>query len=245
MIVEDQPTPAEVLEGYLREMPFLEVVGICRSAFDTLDFLRHQEADLLIMDIELPDLDGIDLVRSLQGNYHYIFVTGYKKYAVKGFEVDAVDYILKPVTFKRLTAAIYKYIRKVRREDILSSDNTHPEGVAADKLEASSKVEYFVVRDNHQYINVSLSDIIYIKGLRDYIQIFLRENNYIHKMYISAAERFLSKEGFLRIHKSYLVNKLYVKKIYPTSVILTNNDKLPLGKNYWPEISHRLKNSTL
>src|SRR3546814_4805628 len=114
VIVEDQPTPAEVLEGYLREMPFLEVVGICRSAFDTLDFLRHQEADLLIMDIELPDLDGIDLVRSLQGNYHYIFVTGYKKYAVKGFEVDAVDYILKPVNFKRLTAAIYKYIRKVK-----------------------------------------------------------------------------------------------------------------------------------
>src|SRR3546814_12972387 len=77
-------------------------------------FRSHQEADLLIMDIELPDLDGIDLVRSLQGNYHYIFVTGYKKYAVKGFEVDAVDYILKPVTFKRLTAAIYKYIRKVK-----------------------------------------------------------------------------------------------------------------------------------
>ena len=218
LIVEDEPLSAEILTGYIRQVPFLELRSVCADAIYAMELLQNEKIDLLFLDIHLPKLKGMEFLESLRNPPRVIIISAYKDYALQAFELNVVDYLLKPIRFSRFLKAVNKLDQQ--------ADNK-PLSPPADTRERT----YFFFSVGKKKVKVFLDEILYIESLREYVRITTRDKNILTKFQLSAIEELLSRNNFIRIHRSFIVAKDKINAFTATDVEI-NNKQIPIGRSY-------------
>lgn len=221
LAIDDEPLALRQLESYLKKVPFLDVMGGCQSAMDAMRVLEEEEIDAIFIDINMPDLNGMEFVKSLQHPPLVVFTTAYQEYAVEGYKVDAVDYLLKPFGMADIMRAA-EHVKE--RYELLHAATASP----VDEDDALFlKTEYKVVR-------VIVTDIIYIEGMAEYLRIYLdgQEKPLITLLSMKKMEERLRNHAFMRIHKSYIINLRHISEINKSRVILDTGASISIGDSY-------------
>ena len=221
LIVDDEPLSQDVLKKFVEETPILHLCGICSDALEALEFLQGQSVDLLFLDINMPRLSGISFARSLEHPPMIIFTTAYAEYAVEGFELAAVDYLMKPIAFDRFLKAVNKAVENKRTREIQNNSN-----YAKTKLED----DFLMIRADKKIYKIEKGHIDYIESIGDYVKIFTREKTIIAAETMKNLEDLLSGHC-IRIHKSYLVATKAIKYIEGNQVRV-RDQMLPIGQKY-------------
>src|SRR5688572_20121794 len=187
--VDDEPLALDLLEDNIKRVPYLQLVKRCKNAFEANEVLMHEKIDLIFLDVQMPGISGIQFLQSVKAPPLVIFITAYEKFALDGFNLDAVDYLLKPVSFERFLKATGKAYELFNFK----------------QLNASTLQEYLFVNADYNLLRVNLSDILYIEGLKDYVKIFLSsaQRPVITRMSMKTVEEKLPSSQFSRIHKSF------------------------------------------
>lgn len=220
LIVDDEPMARDVLRRYLAKLPYLHLAGECSNAIDAFAFLQANHVDLIFLDIRMPELLGTELVQSLRNPPKVIFTTAYKEYALDGFELDAVDYLLKPVRFERFLRAVDKaFPGKSNEIDALETGTDDKKPVQ----------KFIYLRIDRKLVKILLSDILYIESDRDYVKVFTVEKRLVTRQTISSIEAMLSDNEFVRIHRSFVVNIQRIKS-FNHEIVEIGTKELPVGK---------------
>ena len=225
IIVDDEPLAIDVLETYIEQMPKLNVVGRCTNALEANELLRSEDVDLMFLDIQMPQITGIDLLKSLNDPPMVIFTTAYPNYALEGFELNAIDYLLKPISLDRFMKAVNK-----AQEQFDLQQQQYESSASGDGDD-----EFFFVKADKKLIRVRFRDILYIEGLKDYVIIRLEEGRVITLQTMKSLEAKLPSNMFRRIHRSYIVSIDKINALVGNMVELTEKGQtkhLPVGKNY-------------
>jgi DNA-binding LytR/AlgR family response regulator len=221
LLIDDEPPALKVLETHISQINGLEIVAQCKNALEALDVLDNKTVDLMFLDIKMPKILGTDFLKNLSHPPKVIFVTAYRDYAADGYDLDAVDFLVKPVSFERFLKAITK-VKRMMGQETISPANAN-----------KSKIEAFVyLKVDRNMEKVYIDDILYIESLKDYIKVFLTTGkNILVKQSISAMENLLSDQKFLRVHRSYIVS---INKItgYNALSIQVNSTEIPIGRLY-------------
>lgn len=229
LIADDEPIARQILESYIKEIPNLTLVASCKNAFEVLEVIQHETIDLLFLDINMPKLSGLSLLKTIQTRPEVIITTAYPEYAVEGFELAVTDYLLKPFSLERFIQAVLKVENK---------SPIHQEANSSLKQENSKTI---FVKSDKKILKLNLEEITYIEAYGNYIKI------YSDKMNLTAQtlSEFLDKlpPHFLRIHKSYVINFNQLKLIDGNQILLQNETKLPIGKSYRKEVLNYIENS--
>lgn len=212
LAVDDESLALDLLEDNIRKVPFLNLVARCRNAFEAVDYLRREAVDLVFLDIQMPGLTGVQFLQSLGPNSPMvIFVTAYEQYALEGFNLDVVDYLLKPVAFERFLKAVNKahelhHLRHVGSQVAEGQPETAPAAEPTPPSPASG--DYLFVNADYSLVKIRLSDITYVEGLKDYVKIYQEGQSrpVITRLTMKALEEKLPTGRFLRVHKSYIVS---------------------------------------
>jgi DNA-binding LytR/AlgR family response regulator len=230
MAVDDEPPALEVLKKFINSVHSLELAATCSDAIEAINFLQTKQVDLIFLDIKMPELLGTDFVRALKNPPKIIFTTAYRKYAIEGFELDAVDYLLKPISFDRFLKAVSKVMQTPLSETI-------PEEEIQNKRDSNGYISF---RSDRKMVKVALSDILYIESIKDYIKVVTTTSTVITKQSISSVEEMLPPEMFTRIHRSYIValNKI---ESYNNELVWIANQELPISRMYRHEVGKTLK----
>lgn len=217
MLVDDEPLAMEVIASYLAKITGFQIVAKCKNALEAFDVLQKKEVDLIFLDINMPQLSGIEFVKTLKNPPKIIFTTAYRDYAIEGYELNAVDYLLKPISFGRFMKAINKIQRKPAEHNATEIIiNTEP---------------FLYVKMDKKVLKVYLEHIIYIESQKDYVKIVTKDKNVITKQKISYLEERLSSGQFIRVHRSYLVAINKITAFSSTSIEI-NEMELPIGRSY-------------
>ncbi len=219
IIVDDEPLAREGMELNIEELDYLELVGQFSTAMDALNFMNENEVDLIFLDIQMPGLTGLDFIRTLKKKPMIILTTAYPQYALEGFELDVVDYLLKPIRLQRFVQAVTK------AKDLY--DLKHK----AEKAETTVSEQDIFIRADRKYIRIFFKEIKYIKGMKDYVMIFTGKEKYMTAMNIKTTNEQLPDNQFVRVNKSYIVNKDYIDSI-GTDFINIAGEEIPLGRTY-------------
>ena len=232
LAVDDEPPALEVLKKYITSVPNLQMAGTCADALEALTMLQQHTIDLLFLDIQMPQLFGTDLVRTLKNPPKIIFTTAFRKFAVEGFELDAVDYLLKPISFERFLKAV----NKVMSLNLEVADSGFHGAASINETHDS----FISLRADRKNLKVALNDILYIESLRDYIKVVTSTKTIVTKQSISTIEDLLPKNNFLRIHRSFIVA---IDKIesYTNELIGIARQELPISRMYRHEVGKVLK----
>jgi DNA-binding LytR/AlgR family response regulator len=234
LVIDDEPPARDMLKQYIAGVESLELAGACSNAIEAINFLKDHPVDILFLDIQMPQLLGTNFIRTLKSPPKVIFTTAYRKYAVEGFELDAVDYILKPISLERFLKAVNKVLQT----------NIHVANPNGDIKENHSETNRFLYfRVDRKMVKVLLSEILFIEGLKDYVKIFLVGKTIITKHVLSTLEEMLPSEEFLRIHRSYIVA---INKIdsYNSDSIEIDKKELPIGRLFKHDVSRILNASS-
>lgn len=237
LIVDDEPLALDVLETYLDRMPELKLVKRCANAFEANEALSTHHVDLMFLDIQMPQLTGIDFIKTLKNPPLVIFTTAFPNYAIEGFELDAVDYLLKPISADRFMKAANKAIEQIKLRQAKSGAD-HPE----------DSNEFIFVKADKKYIKVKYDEIVYIEGLKDYVIIKLLVGRVITLQTMKSLEDKLPPKLFKRIHRSYIINLDKINAIVGNMVEVLENGKpkhLPVGKNYRDDLLDMVQRNKL
>jgi len=236
LVIDDEQPAREILEKHIAGVEALELTGSCHNAVEALSFLQSHTVDLLFLDIQMPHILGTNFIRTLKNPPKVIFITAYRKYAVEGFELDAVDFLLKPVSFDRFLKAVNKVLQLNLQSSVAEQDKTESAKEAAQP--------FLYVRSDRKMVKVLFNDILYIEGLRDYIRIFTPTKAIVTKHLLASLEEMLPADAFLRIHRSYIVS---INKIesYNADMIEIAKKELPIGRLYKHDVSRLLNASSL
>ncbi|WAC14107.1 LytR/AlgR family response regulator transcription factor [Dyadobacter pollutisoli] len=229
VIIDDEPLAREVVEGHLKRLDFIGPVHSFGNSRDAQSFLQAHDADVLFLDIEMPETTGIEFLKSLEQPPLTIFTTAYRDYAFEGFELGVIDFLLKPISFSRFTQAI----EKVRDFLALKEQNTNIEDTAVDEMQKS-----VFVKSGVQRIKLNFDDVTHIQGLKDYAIIYTFTEKIVMKGSIKAMLDIFPKTGFVRVHKSFIVSFAKITKIDRNRIVL-NGHQIPIGRNYKEEIETR------
>jgi DNA-binding LytR/AlgR family response regulator len=235
LVIDDEPPAREILKQHIAGVEALELTGTCSNAVEAISFLKEHQVDLLFLDIQMPQLLGTNFIRTLKSQPKVIFTTAYRKYAVEGFELDAVDYILKPISFERFL----KGVNKVLQTNLTSG---HLSNSAKENFpEQPNSFLYF--RVDRKMVKVFFNDILFIEGLKDYIKIVTNTRTIITKYVLSTLDEVLPSDEFLRIHKSYIVAINKIESYNADSVEVAKHE-LPIGRMFKYDVSRVLNASS-
>jgi DNA-binding LytR/AlgR family response regulator len=224
IIVDDEPLALDVLETYIAQLPELELVARCENALEAREVLKEHDVDLMFLDINMPQLTGIDFVKTLSVKPNFIFTTAHPYYAVEGFELNAIDYLMKPIPLERFMKAVNKVI------NMQLGETSAPE---------KKKENFIFVKADKKLIKVNFDDILYIEGLKDYVIIRQKEGRVITLHTMKSLEAKLPDHIFKRIHRSYIVNIGAINAIVGNMIELKEKSQvkhIPIGKNYREEL---------
>ena len=229
LAVDDEPLALDLLEDNIRQVSFLTLVGRCRNAIEAIEVLQKEQVDLLFLDVQMPGLTGIQLLKNLKNRPMVIFITAYKNYAVEGFELDVLDYLVKPVPFERFLKSVTK---------ALEFNNLS-------KKEQKSG-EYLFVNADYTLLKITIRDIVYIEGLKDYIKIFLSSSAkpVITRLSMKAMEETLPADQFIRTHKSYIISIDHIISIRKNRIRLKDTD-IPLSDHYKESLMNLIQKENL
>lgn len=219
LIVDDEPIARTILKSYLEQLPMLHLAGECRNVSEAYQMLCEVQIDVIFLDIQMPDVTGTAFLRSLREMPAVVFTTAYPEYAVEGFELNAVDYLLKPITFERFSQAV----EKLRRRLGATSDmNTATDPTA----------DYIFIKQNRKLIRVNFDEIVFIQAERDFCSVFLTDGKrLIVGMHLKLIMDTLPSKMFIRIHRSFVVNLKKVKTVQG-NIIEVDGREIPVGNSY-------------
>jgi DNA-binding LytR/AlgR family response regulator len=221
LLIDDEPPALKVLESHISNVNGVEIVAQCKNAIEALDVLHQKAIDVIFLDIKMPKILGTEFLKNLSHPPKVIFVTAYREYAVEGYELDAVDYLVKPVSFERFVKAITKLKRMMGHETISQKDDYNPNPEA---------FVYLKVEKNMQ--KVIINEIVYIESWKDYVKLFLTSSkNLLVKQSIGSMENLLSEHRFLRVHRSYMVSVNKISGYNGLSVQVAATE-IPIGRLY-------------
>lgn len=226
LIVDDEPPAREILEKYISSVSFLNLAGTADNAIEAITFLQNHSVDLLFIDIEMPGLLGTDFIRIIKNPPKAIFTTAYKKFALEGFELDAVDYLLKPFSFDRFLKAVNKATGSI----VSHHENKTYYGSAAIAFKA-----FITVRADRKNLKIPLNSILFIERFRDYVKIVTDSKTIMSKQPLSSLESILPAEAFIRIHRSFIVAIDRIES-YTYKLIGIGNYELPISRLYRHEV---------
>jgi DNA-binding LytR/AlgR family response regulator len=222
LIVDDEPLAIEVIENHIGQFENMEIVATCRNAIQALEILEKVQIDLIFLDIQMPKLTGIDFLKAINNPPKVIFTTAYIDHAIEGYELDVVDYLIKPISFQRFIKAINKYFERT---------NSEPRSGHHLRQNDVSEKDYIFVKSERKKHKLLFSDIRYIESIKDYIKIYSKEKRLIVKHSLTSFEDELPAGKFLRIHRSYIVNLDFITA-YTAYDIEINSVELPIGISY-------------
>ena len=228
IIVDDEPLARELLTTYINRIPSLQLVGSYENAIEAFGVIKENKVDLLFLDIQMPGLTGIELLRSIVFKPNVIIVSAHSEYALEGFNLDVIDYLLKPVLFERFMKAIGKVSGKNIEQSVSNNNQNVTE-------------PYLFFRVNKETVKVLLKDILWIESLKDYIKIKTNETELVTYQGISLLEQKLPSQLFVRVHRSFIVSKDKVEATTSTHVRIQSFN-IPIGKSYKQEVFNKLKN---
>ncbi|PTN09352.1 LytTR family DNA-binding domain-containing protein [Mangrovibacterium marinum] len=225
IIIDDEPLAQQIIEEYITNIPFLTLERKCSSVFEALEILQKTKIDLIFLDIHLPNVNGVEFISSLDTKPMFIFTTAYSEYALEAFDLNAVDYLLKPIPFKRFLRAankayqLYSATNKVKKEEPLENNE--------------SEQDFIMVKSDYKSVKIQLNQVLYIEGLKDYVKIYIQNEdkpiitlNSLKKMADS-----LPSSHFLRVHKSFIINTNKIKSVTKNRIII-HDRWIPVGDNY-------------
>lgn len=234
IIIDDEPLAVDVIESYLQKVGNMEIVAKCNNPLDAISLINKHQVDLVFLDIEMPNLTGIDLVRTIHSIPQFIFTTAYPQYALEGFNLNATDYLVKPIPFQRFLKAISRARDKYELEQ--KSINLSSAGPQNNQ----EKNDFIFVKSDYENIKLNVNDIKYIQGLKDYIKIYIKDSNKAI-LTLSNFKEIMDKlpQNFIRIHRSFIVNISYIKALQKTKVVI-DDKRIPIGETYKKEVLQRL-----
>jgi two-component system LytT family response regulator len=219
LIVDDEPPAREIISRYIDQVPELELAGECANALQALSFLQQQTVDLAFLDIQMPQLKGTDLLNIIKHPPKIIFTTAHAEYALQSYELDAVDYLLKPIPFERFLKAVHKVFQ-------LSAIGNTGSGILQPEVKQQGFV-YF--RADRKMVKVLLSDILYIESMKDYIKVVTTNGSLVTKQSMNSVEAMLPENHFVRTHRSFIVSLPKIKS-FTHEVIEIDKTEIPIGK---------------
>lgn len=220
LIVDDEPLAREILQTHISKVPNWTVVASCINADDAYEALLTYDVDVLFLDIQMPIISGIEFLQSLTTPPLVIFTTAFSQYAVQGFELNVIDYLLKPISFSRFFQAIEKVNQHLLRDD---GDKEREEKVAK---------SYFFVKHEGKLLKINFSDILYIKAEQEYSYIFTGKGKILVSMHLKLLENILPDNLFTRIHRSYIIPQESATSLYGNTIVIGENIQLPIGSTY-------------
>jgi DNA-binding LytR/AlgR family response regulator len=224
LIVDDEPLAAEVLQVYLAKLPDMELVATCRNALEAFAMLNKQPIDLLLLDINMPELNGIDFLKSLKQPPQVIFTTAYTEHAVTSYDLGAVDYLVKPIAFDRFLKAI----QKVNVATSQTQQHTTPTDAGASKT--------LFVRSDGKWLKIDVTKIWFVEGLKDYVRIWSDEGRVtVHSTMKNFEEQLKPFQHFARVHKSYIINLNCIDETDESSLLI-KKQLIPIGGTYRDEV---------
>lgn len=221
IIIEDQAPARRILEKYISDIGTLQLKAAFTDALSALDFLRNEKIDLIFLDIHLPKMSGIDFLKSLSHPPRIILTTAFQDYALEGYELDVVDYLLKPFSFQRFVKAVTKAM----------GGNQPTAGSGNESTQKNTPNELFI-KSGYEYIKIHIPDILYIKADSDYTEIYLEGKKHLTSESLNYWEGYLDTDHFARIHKSYIVNVVKIQKIVGNQIYLIDQQTIPIGRVY-------------
>lgn len=219
IIVDDEPLAREGMELNVSELNYLELIGQFQTATDALNFMNQHQVDLMFLDIQMPGLTGLEFIRSLNEKPMIILTTAYPQYALEGFELDVIDYLVKPIRVQRFIQAV----GKAKSLYDLKQNKNQPE--------TSIREEDIYIRSDRKFIRIFFKDIKFIKGMKDYVMIITQKERYMTAMNIKTISEQLPQSLFSRVNKSYVINVDYIDSI-GTDFIMVAEEEIPLGRTY-------------
>ncbi len=223
LIVDDEVIAREIIEAHLLKIDNIEILASCSNAMEAFNFISNNTIDLVFLDINMPEITGISFAKSINENIKVIFTTAYRDYAVEGFELQAVDYLLKPVSFERLLKAVNTYFEVY---------NSQPKNEVHQHIE---KTDFMFVRSERKMIKIDFDAIIYIESYSDYIKIHLESKTIVTRETISAIEAKLPNSQFMRIHRSYIISLNNISS-FTNEHITINSKALPISRSYKKDV---------
>jgi two-component system, LytTR family, response regulator len=222
VVIDDEPLAIEKLRGFIEKIPFLNILQTFQSAIDALPLLKTNTVDLLFLDIQMEELTGIQLLEVLDTKPYVIFTTAYSEFAVKGYELNVDDYLLKPISFERFLQAINKVVEKIHLKNSAQIKSEDDE---------SKNVDFILVKADYHMQKIAFQDILFIEGMKDYLRIHTPQKRIMTLQTFKNMEEILPESQFCRIHKSYIVSLSKIDKIERNQVVV-NNERLPIGETY-------------
>ena len=221
--IDDEPLALNVIKNFCNDLKFINLIDTCTNAFDAINILNREKVDLIFLDIHMPNISGLEFIKSLRTPPMIIFTTAYSEHALQGFELNAIDYLVKPISFDRFLKAVNRayelmHLMKNKKESTKAS----PESFSPD---------YIMIKVEYSTVKVNFDDIRYIEGLKDYVKIYAGDRPHITKSTLKNIEQKLPSDRFIRIHKSYIVSIKHISKIENNRIIY-GDKRIPVGDQY-------------
>ncbi len=229
IIVDDEPVAREILEKHLSKMEKVRVVGSCKNALEAFQIVSSEKVDLVFLDINMPEISGLSFAKSINKSIKVIFTTAYREYAVDGFDLQAVDYLLKPISFERLLQALNKYM----------NENATVKYYEPATIE-DEKSDYFFVRSDRKMIKISYPEILFIESIGDYLKIHLKNKVVVTRETVANIEARLPQTEFMRIHRSFIVSFKAIDS-FTNEYIEVGKKQIPISRSYKKEVLERLE----
>ena len=224
LIVDDEELARTLLGNYVKRLPYLNLVGKCSNPIEALQLLQQQSVDLIFLDIQMPEMIGTDFLKSLSHKPMVVFTTAYAEYALEGYELNVVDYLLKPFPFERFLKAVN------RASDLAKLKAQQTSDPILSKKEANNK-DYILVRSEHKLHRISHDDILYIQSMREYVAYYTSNGRILSLGSLKKLELDLPQDQFLRIHKSYIISQAKAT-ILEGNMVHIGEEKIPIGASY-------------
>jgi len=228
LIIEDELPAQRILKTYIKDLPQLELVACFNNALEAMSFLQQQSVDLILLDINLPKLSGLDFLKVMPDAPQIILTTAYSEYALEGFELDVVDYLLKPFSFQRFVKAIQKI--KLMKSPIITAN-----------IPAKTKdtIDHFFIKVDKVFYKVVLANILYLKAEKDFVRIFSKNTRQMVLQTLKYYETTLPTSQFIRVHKSYIINLQKIEMVFG-NIVRINGEDIPIGRSYKERLIQRL-----
>ncbi|MBT2162846.1 LytR/AlgR family response regulator transcription factor [Zobellia barbeyronii] len=234
MIVDDEPMALNLVESYVEKTPFLKLKKKCSSAIEALQFIKTETVDVLFLDIQMPDLSGLEFSKMLPKHTRVVFTTAFDEYALEGFKVEALDYLLKPFDYAEFLFAANKAL------EWFTLVKGHSQTSVSDKK------EFLFVKSEYKQVRIKLSDVLYFEGLKDYIKIWLKDNPkaILTLMSLKSLEEELPQTEFMRVHRSFIVSLKNIE-IIERSQIIINKQRITVSEQYKPKFLEYINDNSL
>ncbi len=233
MIIDDEPLAREGLEQYAADVPFLELVGTASSALKALPMVQEHQPDLLFLDIEMPKLSGLDFIRTLERPPLVILTTAYPNYALEGFELDVLDYLLKPITFERFLKAALRAQKRLEGGGEEAGPTPETQDVEKDE------VDHFFVKADGKIERIQVEDLLFVEAMQNYIQLHTRRGRFTTLLSLRELEASVPHPKLMRVHKSFLVNLGQVTTVDGRQLVIADR-KIPVSRSKWDAVEQRL-----